>query len=530
MCLFSPIRYFQIFVLPLCAVFIFAAETASSQQPELTEDIVYPLPDFEGTIQKIYLHDANDDGVPEILASDGEIFRLFDPIQKSVIVEDTLRPVGKVISYNLICEDLNKDRAADLLVGVCHLQDIAMDFTLTFYSGLGDIQLLDTTISPLGEISPIGFGGGAGFIPSFKALDVDGDGFKEMFISVDSSSEETGSICLIGVELAGSTRIFGLYPYQVFWSEARYISNPLLLTADDREYLVYAEHSGSACEATASALTEHYSSHMALLMTTGSLMSATRQTAPGPKSAYDYYSSISREEPQCVGELIPGNDSPEVLAHYYGALSYDLYGEQHYDSQRKVRAYRVTPAEEFELLWEKSVDGHAAYVVCIPDLPGYYFGFAGGRFVQFDGSDGSEVASTTVLPEGEWFGWFKPFADDIPRFLTVKNDSLHLYRVEITTDADEESSPVPRSFSLGSPYPNPFNASQVIPLILARPGEVTVEVYNLTGQKVATPYSGYTVKGKLEIPWDASGLASGLYFIKASAASESAVRKVVLLK
>jgi hypothetical protein len=70
----------------------------------------------------------------------------------------------------------------------------------------------------------------------------------------------------------------------------------------------------------------------------------------------------------------------------------------------------------------------------------------------------------------------------------------------------------------------------VIPVSLSRDDFLEVEIYNLVGQKVATLYSGRALKGELEVSWDASTLASGIYFVRASTESEAASRKAVLIK
>ena len=59
---------------------------------------------------------------------------------------------------------------------------------------------------------------------------------------------------------------------------------------------------------------------------------------------------------------------------------------------------------------------------------------------------------------------------------------------------------------------------------------VTLKVYNITGQEVATLVDGTLAAGSYEVPFDATDLASGVYFYKLSSPSQVETRKMVLLK
>jgi hypothetical protein len=63
-------------------------------------------------------------------------------------------------------------------------------------------------------------------------------------------------------------------------------------------------------------------------------------------------------------------------------------------------------------------------------------------------------------------------------------------------------------------YPNPFNPSTTIEFHLPQTGFVTLEVYGVLGQTIATLVSSELNAGTYRIQWDARGLASGLYFYK----------------
>ncbi len=94
---------------------------------------------------------------------------------------------------------------------------------------------------------------------------------------------------------------------------------------------------------------------------------------------------------------------------------------------------------------------------------------------------------------------------------------------------------VPPVFSLGQNYPNPFNPHTRFEYSLAEPGLVTVEVYNVLGQRVRTLWSGHQDGGTYTVLWegnDARGLPApaGVYFYRVSAIDKVKTGKMVLLK
>jgi hypothetical protein len=87
----------------------------------------------------------------------------------------------------------------------------------------------------------------------------------------------------------------------------------------------------------------------------------------------------------------------------------------------------------------------------------------------------------------------------------------------------------PKSFSLSQNYPNPFNAHTNISFSLNRASDVNINIYNVVGQIVNT-ISGHYLAGKNTVTWDASGVASGVYFYKLSIGDVTQTRKMILLK
>lgn len=89
---------------------------------------------------------------------------------------------------------------------------------------------------------------------------------------------------------------------------------------------------------------------------------------------------------------------------------------------------------------------------------------------------------------------------------------------------------VPFDFAVVGNYPNPFNTSTLISYELPITSHVTLEIYNLFGQKVSTLVDGQQEAGCKSVTWDASEVSSGLYFYKLSAGDFTETRRMMLIK
>ena len=98
------------------------------------------------------------------------------------------------------------------------------------------------------------------------------------------------------------------------------------------------------------------------------------------------------------------------------------------------------------------------------------------------------------------------------------------------TTAAAEERPAPVGFLLEQNYPNPFNPSTVIQFSLTAPGAVSLRVYNVIGQEVATLVNEARPAGTYRVSFNAGALASGVYFYRLSAAGGLVTRKMMLLK
>ncbi len=86
-------------------------------------------------------------------------------------------------------------------------------------------------------------------------------------------------------------------------------------------------------------------------------------------------------------------------------------------------------------------------------------------------------------------------------------------------------------YSLSVAYPNPFNAMTTLAVVLPEAAELNIEVFDILGQRVTSLASGTYLAGEQKFTFDASRLASGLYFIHASVPGRlSETQKVMLVR
>ncbi|NUN07842.1 MAG: T9SS type A sorting domain-containing protein [Ignavibacteriaceae bacterium] len=103
----------------------------------------------------------------------------------------------------------------------------------------------------------------------------------------------------------------------------------------------------------------------------------------------------------------------------------------------------------------------------------------------------------------------------------------------ILTDVKEinsGSTVVPDKFNLMQNYPNPFNPATTITFDIAEQSDVSLVVYNMLGQQVATLFSGDLTAGRHSVNFNAAGLASGIYLYQLVTNNYTVTKKMTLLK
>ena len=84
--------------------------------------------------------------------------------------------------------------------------------------------------------------------------------------------------------------------------------------------------------------------------------------------------------------------------------------------------------------------------------------------------------------------------------------------------------------ALNPSYPNPFNSETVLSYTLPTAADIRLEVFTLSGQRVAVLHEGFQAAGYHTIAMDASDLASGVYLYRLTTPEGRFVQKFTLLR
>jgi hypothetical protein len=101
---------------------------------------------------------------------------------------------------------------------------------------------------------------------------------------------------------------------------------------------------------------------------------------------------------------------------------------------------------------------------------------------------------------------------------------------EPTATAVDDDPVTAPPFALRPPYPNPARNMTVLGYSLDEAGPVTMTVYNVAGQRVATLFDGRRPVGPGQVEFDTSSLAAGVYFVKMATPTRSVSRKIVIIR
>jgi hypothetical protein len=104
--------------------------------------------------------------------------------------------------------------------------------------------------------------------------------------------------------------------------------------------------------------------------------------------------------------------------------------------------------------------------------------------------------------------------------------------VNVLTGVSQQG--IPDRFGLSQNYPDPFNPTTTIRYELPQAAHVTLKIYNVLGQEVATLVDGLQDAGYRSIVWNAANVSSGVYFYRITAVAGTTtftdVRKMLVVK
>jgi hypothetical protein len=155
-----------------------------------------------------------------------------------------------------------------------------------------------------------------------------------------------------------------------------------------------------------------------------------------------------------------------------------------------------------------------------------------------DGQDGSVNAVIYGLHAGSapMSGRFTPAADTGLQIVQIFADTVYLYSTATPTDVEHgTTADLPGRFSVSQNYPNPFNPVTAVEYVLPERTHVTIEIFNVLGQKVRTLVDREEPAGPHSVVWDGTdangnSVASGLYLYRVQTADQVETKKMLLLK
>lgn len=118
----------------------------------------------------------------------------------------------------------------------------------------------------------------------------------------------------------------------------------------------------------------------------------------------------------------------------------------------------------------------------------------------------------------------------------LKNESstirslFNLITLNFSVGINNISSEIPNSFILNQNYPNPFNPATKISFAIPKSDFVNLKVYDITGKEISSLVNQQLQAGTYEVNFDASNLASGVYYYKLTSGNFSEVKKMMFVK
>ena len=134
----------------------------------------------------------------------------------------------------------------------------------------------------------------------------------------------------------------------------------------------------------------------------------------------------------------------------------------------------------------------------------------------------NELFDNNNLHHLEWWVWAYDGID------SVRSDSS--FMLLPPTSVVDINLQIPTELTLGPVYPNPFNSTTTIRYSLPYQSNVSLKVYNLSGQQMTTLFEGYRQAGFHSANLKATDLPSGLYFVRLKASDQLFTQKVMLIR
>lgn len=514
--------------------------SAAAAEINLVEEFSFEVPTSIDNYEYVIFNDVDRDNVPEVLVSDSHLVRCYRIGEANTWLEFDLDPVVDTryfINYRIEFADVTRDSVPDIVIAYFwtdyYLEDFDCDgywrSKTVLYDGASGFQ-------PASEYSSCNGGPIMCFhsphgISALKAFDFNHDGYNELLLGHEKSGGGPPTESTVG-----QTDLFVSFPDSLDWSSTMLLEKPRIVATGGFGTIASAERfrywgwdfpGSNGCDASNCQTWFNDQGQEVPAVICLSEPAATTQQQSGC-IADSWIGTECRL--LCSGPILREVDFPVILT--YQAWEPGPSCSECDCTVGEYVYFKVVSHDSLERVLR--VPNPAAFdkYTCLPDHPGYVFATTSdSTVVQISGSDGAVVQSSGSVGEGD-LSWAAPYGDDRMRLLAHDDRRYTFFGYDIPTgvDAVSDRPPLPSSFELGQPFPNPFNAMLTVPLTTHRKSHLSVQVHNLLGQVVAVIYDGQVHPGRTLLSWDARRAASGVYFVRAVTESETATVKAVLLK
>jgi photosystem II stability/assembly factor-like uncharacterized protein len=268
----------------------------------------------------------------------------------------------------------------------------------------------------------------------------------------------------------------------------------------------------------------------------------------------DYYSYRIKVSPASPNIIAVGNDDGHILVSFDRGGTWSLpapfpgtpargFEDLQFHPLDSLTFYVANDVGIFETTdggqsWANIIDDipHDELAVGVsaplinPDNPDNMFvaSFSYGVFQTHDGGANWESFSEGFDPIF-WGGWLQFAPNDTTR-LYLNAPWRSVWSIHRTLVGVEDNAPVLPDKILLSNYPNPFNASTKISFVLPKEEHFTLNLYDITGRKIATISEATYPAGSHSLNLSLKDHASGIYYLVLDTDDAHITRKMVMIK
>lgn len=337
-----------------------------------------------------------------------------------------------------------------------------------------------------------------------------------------------GKIVLLSIGMSNATQEFSMFKAMADTDRAK---NPQLVIVD-----------GAQGGQTASVISDPNANFWTVIDQRLASASVTRQQVQvawvkeanaNPTQAFPLHAQILQSNYESIARILKSK-YPNIKIAYYSSRTYGGYAT----TTLNPEPYAYESGFAVKWLIEKQINGDPSLAPTgtNPQAPW----LAWGPYLWADGmtprvSDGffwecGDFGSDGTHPS---LSGRQKVANLLLTFFKTEPTATVWFLRPSATSVETNHQSTPRAFVLEQNFPNPFNPSTVIHFTV--PGveqrhNVSLRVYNVLGQEVATLVNQEMKPGSYEVTWNASGQPSGMYVVRMVAEEFVAVRKLLLLR